>query len=329
MAAPVMYRAISLARNKAIQAHSIGSPILPAGQSFANMVIAASGISPKMLVFVYPGQIALTVIPYGEWCEPGVTPMQAMANPRKSVGTAYLACSGRLLAEIAAVLGRQEEADAYRATANKAVKAYRTAFTEDGVIHSDRQCEYVRAIAFALLGEEESRTAAATLNQMVVDNGYHLNTGFLSTPFLCGVLAQYGYIDTAYRLLLQPEAPGWLYEVNKGANTVWETWTGIDAEGKPHESLNHYSYGAICGWLFGGVCGIHFADGQLTIAPIPHKALGYAKAVYDSPAGRIESGWRYEGDTVAYEFTIPTNITAHIHLPDGRTRMLSAGTHRL
>ena len=54
-----------------------------------------------------------------------------------------------------------------------------------------------------------------------------------------------------------------------------------------------------------------------------------AKAVYDFPAGRIESGWRYEGDTVAYEFTIPTSITAHIHLPDGRTRMLSAGTHRL
>ena len=43
----------------------------------------------------------------------------------------------------------------------------------------------------------------------------------------------------------------------KGATTVWETWTGIDENGKPHESLNHYSYGAICGWLFGGVCGIH------------------------------------------------------------------------
>ncbi|MBM6917112.1 alpha-L-rhamnosidase, partial [Gemmiger formicilis] len=107
------------------------------------------------------------------------------------------------------------------------------------------------------------QAAAATLNQMVVDNGYHLNTGFLSTPFLCGALAQYGYTDTAYRLLLQPEAPGWLYEVNQGANTVWETWTGIDAEGKPHESLNHYSYGAICGWLFGGVCGIHLADEKL------------------------------------------------------------------
>ncbi len=31
---------------------------------------------------------------------------------------------------------------------------------------------------------------------------------------------------------------------------------GINEEGKPSESLNHYSYGAITGWLIGGVCGI-------------------------------------------------------------------------
>ena len=47
---------------------------------------------------------------------------------------------------------------------------------------------------------------------MVIENGCHLNTGFLSTPFLCDVLAKYGYMDTAYKLLLQPDAPGWLYE---------------------------------------------------------------------------------------------------------------------
>ena len=95
------------------------------------------------------------------------------------------------------------------------------------------------------------------------------------------MLAKYGYTDTAYKLLLQPDAPGWLYEVGKGATTVWETWTGIDENGKPHESLNHYSYGAICGWLFGGVCGIHYADGVLTIAPTPDKSLGSAKAAYE------------------------------------------------
>ena len=277
----------------------------------------------------YAKYTVLNGLDYGEWCEPGVTPMQAMSNPRKSVGTAYLAYSGRLLAEIAAVLGRQEDACFYRDTASNAEKAYRAAFTQDGVTNSERQCEYVRAIAFNLLGDKESRTAAATLNQMIIDSSYHLNTGFLSTPFLCSILAQYGYADTAYRLLLQTEAPGWLYAVNKGANTIWETWTGIDAEGKPHESLNHYSYGAICGWLFGGVCGIHLADEKLTIAPTPHKALGYAKAVYNSPVGRIASSWRYDGDSVCYEFTIPSNMVADICLPDGRTATLSSGTHKI
>lgn len=110
---------------------------------------------------------------------------------------------------------------------------------------------------------------------------------------------------------------------------MWETWTGIDADGKPHESLNHYSYGAVCGWLFGGVCGIHLADEKLTIAPTPHKVLGYAKAVYNSPVGYIASSWRYDGDSVCYEFTIPSNMVADIYLPDGRAMTLSSGTHKI
>ena len=149
-------------------------------------------------------------------------------NPRKSVGTAYLAYSGRLLAEIAQALGKAEDAVQYRDTAEKARLAYRAAFTDNGKITSDRQCEYVRAIAFALLGQEESQAAADTLNRIVAENGYHLNTGFLSTPFLCEVLAKYGHADTAYKLLLQDTAPSWLYEVKQGATTVWEPWTGID-----------------------------------------------------------------------------------------------------
>ena len=277
----------------------------------------------------YAKYTVLNGLDYGEWCEPGITPMQAMMNPRKSVGTAYLAYSGRLLAEIAVVLGKPEEAVQYRDTAEKARLAYRAAFTDHGKITSDRQCEYVRAIAFGLLDEAESQTAADQLNQMVLDNGCHLNTGFLSTPFLCKVLAEHGHTDTAYKLLLQDTAPSWLYEVKQGATTVWETWTGIDTNGHPSESLNHYSYGAICGWLFGGVCGIHLAGQTLTIAPTPNPALGWAKAVYDSPVGRIESGWQYAGDAVTYTITVPCNLTAEVALPDGRKLTLQPGTHTL
>lgn len=96
---------------------------------------------------------------------------------------------------------------------------------------------------------------------------YHLNTGFLSTPFLCKVLSEHGYADTAYRLLLQDICPGWLYAVKKGATTIWETWDGVREDGTVHDSLNHYSYGAVVGWLFDSVCGIRVSGIRSASAP--------------------------------------------------------------
>ena len=87
----------------------------------------------------------------------------------------------------------------------------------------------VRAISFDLLDDKEKKDALYDLNKLVCDNGYHLNTGFLSTPDLCEVLSQGGYNDTAYKLLLQKERPGWLYSVIKGAfggDITFETETG-------------------------------------------------------------------------------------------------------
>ena len=200
---------------------------------------------------------------------------------------------------------------------------------DNGRTHSDRQCAYVRPIALGLLDPEDERQAAEDLNELVQKMDYHLNTGFLSTPFLCKVLSEHGYADTAYRLLLQDTCPGWLYAVKKGATTIWETWDGVREDGTVHDSLNHYSYGAVCGWLFSGVCGIRLENGKVTIAPEPYPALQYAKAAYDSPVGTIVSGWKYEGDQVSYEFTIPSNVTAEVILPDGRRETLSAGTYKM
>lgn len=266
-------------------------------------------------------------VDFGEWCEPGVSAMAAMSKPQYKVATAYFARSGRMLAEIAEVLGRSEDAAHYRDTAENAAKAFHFVATENGKIHSDRQAEYVRAIAFDLLSEEEVKAAAAELNGKIIENDYHLNTGFISTPSLCSVLAKYGYQETAYRLLLQDTMPGWLYEVKKGATSIWETWDGINEKGEVSASLNHYSYGAVCGWLFAGVCGIQVENDRIKIAPQPHKLLGYAKAVYQSSMGEIVSAWKYEQDQFFYEITVPANAKAEVCLPDGRHEFVTTGVH--
>lgn len=270
-----------------------------------------------------------TGVDYGEWCEPDVESTNAMRTPQGKVATAYFAHSGEMLSEIAAILGKEEEAASYSKKAEMAKRAFRQIALEDGKIVSDRQAEYVRAVAFNLLTEEEKKQAAQDLNALVIKNGYHLNTGFLSTPALCPVLAQYGYVETAYRLLLQDTMPGWLYEVKKGATTIWETWDGINEKGEVKASLNHYSYGAVTGWLFSGICGISLKDGKITIKPQPHPLLKHAKASYQSPVGTITSGFRYETDNIIYEIEIPSNAEAKIILPDGRNEILTAGTYTL
>ncbi len=264
-------------------------------------------------------------IDYGEWCEPDVVSTSAMRTPQEKVATAYFAYSGRLLSEIALILGKVEDAEKYRAFAANARLAFRRIALTDGEIRSDRQADYIRAITFGLLEKDEEERAAAALNDLVVKCGFRLNTGFLSTPDLCRVLTDYGYTDTAYRVLLGREMPGWLYEVERGATTIWENWDGIDPQGKPSASLNHYSKGAIAGWLIDGVCGIRISGGEITLEPHPHESLSSARATYRSPYGRIVSGWEYENGALTYTFELPANTQAKVLLPDGRSETIGAG----
>lgn len=268
---------------------------------------------------------------FGEWLEPDVSSMDTMKKNMMlgapEVATAYYFKSASIVAKIAKILGKQEDAEKYCQIAEGARNAYRYTCTKNGIISSKRQAEYVRPIAFGLLDEAESQAAADQLAKMVADNNYHLNTGFLATPFLCRVLSDYGHTDTAYRLLLQDTAPSWLYPVKHGATTIWESWDGIREDGTVHDSLNHYSYGAISGWLMGDVCGIRLSEGKLTIAPKPAKALGFAEAKWISPVGTIESKWHYEEDQAVFELTIPANVTAEIRLPDGKMFSIKSGTH--
>ena len=281
----------------------------------------------------YRKYIIDTGMDYGEWCEPGAdvmkTMMAAFKNGQPEVATAYYAYSSGILSKIADILGKEEDCARYKQISEKVKSAYRYLVLKDGHIRSERQCEYVRPLALGLLSDEEARDAARDLNELVIKNDYHLNTGFLSTPFLCSVLSDFGYVDTAYRLLLQKGYPSWLYAVDKGATTIWETWDGIREDGTVHDSLNHYSYGAVSGWILSGVLGIQYDFEKVRIRPVPDKSLKFARGFYDSPKGRVVSEWRYveEYDSFSYHFEIPEGMEAELILPGQDSRLLISGSY--
>ena len=47
-------------------------------------------------------------------------------------------------------------------------------------------------------------------------------------------LSRNGHLDEAYLMLLRREAPSWLYQVDRGATTVWERWDAILPDGSIH-----------------------------------------------------------------------------------------------
>ncbi len=267
---------------------------------------------------------------WGEWHEPNRGPRDYDEDNWREglteVATAYLAYGCRLASELAERVGESYDAGIFRDVAEKAKNTYRHFFVKEGKISSDRQCHYVRPLALGLLSEDEQKQAAADLVSLIKHDG-SIGTGFLSTYALCDVLTDNGYASVAYDLLLNTKQPSWLYEVRKGASTVWESWNGISEDGTPTGSLNHYSYGAIAGWLMSRAAGITVEGRNITVRPYTDVRLGYVDAVYLSPFGKIRSAWRYEDGMVCFDVEIPTNATATVVLPDGQVHRVGTGEH--
>ena len=269
---------------------------------------------------------------WGEWLEPGSSmpagALKGFTVPDVEVASAYYAWSAGKLSQIAEILGNAADARHYGEIASRVRAAYQTEFLPDGMVHSKRQCRYVRPVALGLVDETTGKALTKALSEQVAANGYRIGTGFLSTPHICTVLSDHGYGETAYRLLENEEQPGWLFEVNQGATTMWENWYGKDSSGKPKNSWNHYSPGAIIAWLYSRCAGIQpLRPGfeQIRIAPVVGGSFQYVQCRYESAAGLIRSDWeRTDG---GFHLTITVPRPAEVHLPDGTVHQVDSGTH--
>ena len=120
--------------------------------------------------------------------------------------------------------------------------------------------------------------------------------------------------------------PGWLFMPKSGATTIWESWEGTEAQGGI-ASLNHYSKGAACEWLFGTMCGINIdGENHFRIGPRPGGTFSYAEAEYTSVYGPVKSGWKRTENKTEYSVTIPANCTATLSI-DGETMELGSGKY--
>ena len=152
---------------------------------------------------------------FGDWCAPYGTSKEWMGKG-KWVATAYWANSCAIAAKAAEILGKPKDAAHYKKLRREVCNAYRKEFTDGkGRLLEEFQTGYVLPIYFDMFSEREKAFAAGQLDKLVKAADHHLDTGFTGTPYLLFALSDNGYLDEAYRVLLQDTCPSWLYEIRR------------------------------------------------------------------------------------------------------------------
>ncbi|MGN6198435.1 family 78 glycoside hydrolase catalytic domain [Humibacter sp.] len=284
---------------------------------------------------------------FGDWLAPstlegGEDEFQAMMKAplltAELTGPLFQILSLDLLAASASELGENELADACHEHAGKVRAAFAAEYVEaDGRIHPDLQGIYVLALAFDAVPADRRQAVVDRLVELIHEAGDHLDTGFVSVPYLLDVLWENGHRDLARTLLHQDTAPSWLYEVDHGATTIWEAWHAVHEDGTVDRvSMNHYAFGCVVDWMMRRVAGIELVEPgyrSTRIAPDLDGRLDRCEAHVDTPYGRLAVEWNRQDDAAWITVTVPVGVTAEVELPESWSAdgdlTLRHGVHRL
>jgi alpha-L-rhamnosidase len=276
---------------------------------------------------------------YGDWLIPsrsasGTVGMFTGAfSTKRPVASSYYAYSAARMGEIAGILGKEDDRRRYEALAVKVGAAFASRHVRrNGRMRpATIQGVYILALQFGLVPEKLRARAVEHLVRLIHRNGDRLDTGFLSVPHLLDVLADNGHRALADKLLYQEECPSWLYEVKRGATTIWESWKAIEPDGRVTDvSYNHYAFGCVGDWMVRTIGGLEELEPgylRFRVAPCPDASLTHAEIVFHSVHGGIEVAWKRVDGRFHLRVAVPCNTTAQVEMPDGTRREVGSGEY--
>jgi alpha-L-rhamnosidase len=268
---------------------------------------------------------------FGDWLSIGAK------TPKDVIFSAYTAGDARIMAKVAAALGKNEDVQTYKKLYENIKAAFNQAYVaEDGRIKGDTQTCYVMALWFDLVDGDMRTRAEEHLIERIRARDWHLSTGFVGTRDLMHVLTKIGRTDVAYRLMFTDTYPSWLFPVKNGATSIWERWDSWTPEkgfqNPGMNSFSHYAYGAVGQWMFENIGGIKSAAPgyeKVVIRPVVTDQLDWAKVSYKSIRGLISVEWQRDEAKVVLDVEIPADTVAQVFVP-GREKAVevTGGKHR-
>ncbi|KAI3538751.1 hypothetical protein CSPX01_09287 [Colletotrichum filicis] len=276
----------------------------------------------------------------GDWLDPNAPPAEpGLARTDGTlVADAYLVHVTGIVSQIATIINLPSEAEELAGEHKRLKQLFQDKYiTKAGFIVADSQTALALALLFDLHDTTAQREAAAArLARLVQYSKFRVSTGFAGTPVILHALSETGYVQHAYRMLLETGCPSWLCPIRMGATTVWERWDSMLEDGtiNPGEmtSFNHYALGSVANWMHAGIGGLSTLEAgwkRFRVRPRPGGDLRHASVEYLSPHGLVRSRWEIVTDEkFVLELTVPLNTSAVVSLPDGgEERTVGSGSH--
>lgn len=242
----------------------------------------------------------------GDWC-----PVEhfRMTSP-VIIGTLGYYIILQLMVKIAAHLEQTEDVEFYTRLKNELGTAFRRAFYQgDDRVGDDTWTAMGLALCTDIFTEEEGRRIAARLVGKVRANGHKVDYGNIGGRVVHHALSRYDYIEDTYKMLTQPEYPGFGHWVMAGATTLWETWSGL-------WSRNHIMFGDLVAWFFQHLGGLILKRGELTVKPTFVSTLNDFNCYHTIPGkGTVNVSWKRENGHVHCRVTLTEGLRCHCVMP--------------
>lgn len=248
-----------------------------------------------------------------DWCAP-----QSLGGhvPCRFSSTAYYIHMLDLIARMAKLIGNQTDVPLLLKDRDRLLRSFRSAFSHGkGSWGGDTPTELALVLEFGLFeGEEEYRDTAQRLAEIVENLNFHAEFGIIGAKYVPRALASCGYIDHAWKILTQPEYPGWVNWLRQGATTLFETW-------EANSSLNHMMFGDFPAWAFEYLAGLRldedFASGKrLLLRPNFPSDLNKFSADWESSYGKISISWQRGENGNEFKVVTDSAIKIEVQQPD-------------
>jgi hypothetical protein len=254
----------------------------------------------------------------GDWFDLGPNkPGKAQLTPPEVTASAFYFHDATILAQVAGVLGRTNDAAGFQEKAERIRAGFNRRFFDDAKGQYATGSQAANALALAMgLAESQHRPAVlAALVRDIEGREYATTAGDIGFRFVLRALADGGRSDVVYRMVCQEGKPGYGYMLKQGATSLTESW-----DANLTTSHNHFMLGQVTEWFYHDLAGIQPDPAgpgfkQIIIKPQPVPGLDWVKASYESLRGKIVSEWRQDDGTFRLKVEIPANTSATVYLP--------------